>query len=123
MKPRLDHMTADQVLRSIESRINTVGTFTEDDAVAFSLLIREYGALMAARGPSRAPYSQYDVLSPEEVRAALGPISDTKWDDVKARIPWSDAVGPRMLRIQWGRLLEWLGEWERAVVQPRHVGR
>ena len=60
-------------------------------------------------------YHRDDVLSPDEVRAALGIISDHKWEDVKARIPWSDFLGARTLRIQWGRLLDVLADHERKV--------
>lgn len=63
----------------------------------------------------RPSYHEFDVLHPDEVRAALGPFSDNKWADVKARIPWSDQLGPRSLCIQWGRLLSWLAESERRV--------
>lgn len=63
----------------------------------------------------RPSYQPFDVLSPDEVRAALGIDGDHKWDDVRARIPWSNALGARTLRIQWGRLLEWLAESERQV--------
>lgn len=65
--------------------------------------------------PIRPSYGPHDVLLPDEVRAALAIESDDKWDDVRARIPWSEALGARTLRIQWGRLLEWLGEHERKV--------
>jgi hypothetical protein len=64
---------------------------------------------------SKPTYAPTDVLSPEDVRAALGPLTDDKWKDVKARIPWSEALGQRTLRIQWSRLLSWLGEHERKV--------
>ena len=63
----------------------------------------------------RVSYSPHDVLAPDEVRAALAIESDDKWDDVRARIPWSTALGARTLRITWGRLLAWLGEHERQV--------
>lgn len=63
----------------------------------------------------RPRYSPYDVLEPDEVRVALKIKSDDKWEDVRARIPWSDALGARTLRIQWARLLEWLAEHEREV--------
>jgi hypothetical protein len=64
---------------------------------------------------TKPTYAPTDVLSPEDVRAALGPLTDDKWKDVKARIPWSEALGQRTLRISWGRLLSWLGEHERRV--------
>jgi hypothetical protein len=64
---------------------------------------------------TRASYQRDDVLDPDAVRAAIGPFSDTKWEDVKARIPWSDQLGPRSLRIRWGRLLDWLEQSERRV--------
>lgn len=63
----------------------------------------------------RPHYTREDVLSPEEVRAALAIDKDRKWEDVKARIPWSLALGERTRRIAWGRLLDWLAEHERAV--------
>lgn len=63
----------------------------------------------------RPRYTKDDVLSPEEVRAALGIVGDHKWEDVRARIPWSDALGARTLRISWGRLLAWLEAHEKAV--------
>jgi hypothetical protein len=56
----------------------------------------------------RVSYSRDDVLSPDQVREALGPFSDSKWKDVSARLPWSDALGARTLRIRWGALLDWL---------------
>lgn len=64
---------------------------------------------------TRISYHRDDLLSDEEVREALGPLSDHKWEDVRARIPWSEAVGSRHLRIRWGRLLEWLETKEREV--------
>jgi hypothetical protein len=63
----------------------------------------------------RRSYSPHDVLEPDEVREALAIKSDDKWEDVRARIPWSDALGARTLRIQWARLLEWLASHERRV--------
>ena len=63
----------------------------------------------------RPSYSPHDVLGPDEVRDALQIASDDKWEDVRARIPWSDALGARTLRIQWARLLEWLAAHERRV--------
>lgn len=63
----------------------------------------------------RPSYQPHDVLTPDEVRQALAIASDDKWEDVRARMPWSDALGPRTLRIQWGRLLEWLADHERKV--------
>ena len=60
-------------------------------------------------------YSPHDVLTPTEVREALQIASDAKWDVVSARIPWSDALGARTLRIQWAILLEWLAERSRRV--------
>lgn len=63
----------------------------------------------------RPSYSRDDVLLPDEVRVALVIESDDKWEDVRARIPWSDALGARTLRIQWGVLLDWLGEHTRRV--------
>ena len=64
---------------------------------------------------TRPSYSPHDVLTPDEVREALGPFSDTKWCDVRARIPWSDALGPRTRRIQWSLLLEWMANSTRRV--------
>ncbi len=61
----------------------------------------------------RPSFTQDDVLTPDDVRAALPVMSDRKWDDVKARIPWSDQVGPRKPCIRWGRFLNWLEEAER----------
>lgn len=63
----------------------------------------------------RQSYTKDDVLSQEEVRAALPPMGDSTWAGVSARIPWSTQLGPRKLCIQWGRLLEWLAESERRV--------
>lgn len=63
----------------------------------------------------RPSYHRDDVLDPEQVRDALGPFSDSKWEDVKARIPWSDFLGARTLRISWGRLLDELEKHERRV--------
>lgn len=60
-------------------------------------------------------FQPHDVVSPEEVRAALNIESDHKWDDVRSRIPWSTQLGQRTLRIEWGRLLTWLAEGERRV--------
>jgi hypothetical protein len=60
-------------------------------------------------------YGPHDVLSPDEVRAALPEMADNTWASVKARIPWSDALGPRKLCIQWARLLTWLESHERRV--------
>jgi hypothetical protein len=65
--------------------------------------------------PMKHGYSPFDVLTPEEVRVALVIESDAKWEDVRARIPWSDQLGARTLRIQWSRLLEWLKDSERRV--------
>lgn len=64
---------------------------------------------------TRPSYSPHDVLTPDEVREALAIVSDTKWDDVRARVPWSDALGPRTLRIQWSVLLSWLADGTRKV--------
>jgi hypothetical protein len=69
---------------------------------------------MSADTP-RQSYAPSDVLDPAEVRAALAIKSDSKWDDVKARIPWSDQLGRRTLRISWGRLLTWLESSEKRV--------
>lgn len=63
----------------------------------------------------RPSYSRDDVLDVEQARAALPAMSDHKWEDVKARIPWSDQLGQRTLCIRWGRLLEWLEQSERRV--------
>ena len=63
----------------------------------------------------RPKFSPYDVLAPSEVREALGIVSDSKWDDVRRRIPWSDRLGSRTLRIQWSALLTWLAEGTRRV--------
>lgn len=63
----------------------------------------------------RPSYQRDDLLAPEDVRVALQIDGDSKWDDVRARIPWSDRLGARTLRIRWGRLLDWLEESERAV--------
>jgi hypothetical protein len=63
----------------------------------------------------RPTYGPHDVLVPEEVRAALAIESDDKWEDVRARIPWSDALGARTLRIQWAVLLDWLASHTRKV--------
>jgi hypothetical protein len=56
----------------------------------------------------RPSYTRDDVLSPGEIRAALPPMSDRKWDDVKARIPWTRQIGKRMPCISWGAFLTWL---------------
>jgi hypothetical protein len=56
-----------------------------------------------------------EILTPAEVREALPAMSDRKWDDVSARIPWSDQIGPRKPCIRYGRLLEWLESSERVV--------
>jgi hypothetical protein len=56
----------------------------------------------------RPSYSRDDVLSQEEVRAALPPMGDSKWLDVCARIPWSDQIGRRKPCIRWGALLDWI---------------
>lgn len=74
--------------------------------------------LIASRHDEELPvlrphYTREDVLVPDEVRAALAITSDDKWEDVKARIPWSTAFGARTLRISWGRLLSWMEEHER----------
>jgi hypothetical protein len=61
----------------------------------------------------RPSYSKDDVLSQEEVRAALPTMGDSTWLGVSARIPWSTQLGPRKLCIAWGRLLAWLEESER----------
>ena len=63
--------------------------------------------LMPASGPHRGsgPRRSFDlnaVLTPDEVREALAIVGDHKWDDVRARIPWSDALGARTLRIPVG---------------------
>jgi hypothetical protein len=63
----------------------------------------------------RPSFGRDDVLTPDDVRQALPPMSDRKWDDVKARIPWSDQIGRRMPCIRWGRLLDWLESSERHV--------
>lgn len=63
----------------------------------------------------RPTFARDDLLAPDDVRAALPPMSDRKWDDVKARIPWSRQIGRRMPCIRWGRLLEWLEEGTEAV--------
>lgn len=63
----------------------------------------------------RPSYQPFDVLTPVEVRIALAIDGEDKWEDVKARIPWSDQLGARTLRIQWSRLLTWLAESERKV--------
>ena len=60
-------------------------------------------------------YQPHDVLTPLQVREALDIQSAKKWADVRARIPWSDALGRRTLRIQWSRLLEWLADSSRRV--------
>ena len=60
-------------------------------------------------------FQPHDVLNPTQVRDALDIQSAKKWADVKARIPWSDALGRRTLRIQWSTLLTWLGENTRKV--------
>lgn len=60
-------------------------------------------------------YTRDDVLTPDELRAALPLMSDRKWDDVKARIPWSDQIGARKPCIRWGRFLEWLEQSERRI--------
>lgn len=60
-------------------------------------------------------FGPYDVLTPDDVREALAVVSDVKWRDIKSRIPWSDQLGARTLRIQWSRLLEWLSQSERKV--------
>lgn len=62
----------------------------------------------------RPSYSRDDVLSQEEVRAALPPMGDSTWLGVSARIPWSTQLGPRKLCIAWGVLLEWLNEARRV---------
>lgn len=67
------------------------------------------------RSGERPSYSPHDVLVPDEVRQALAIESDDKWEDVRARIPWSDALGARTLRIQWSVLLEWLASHTRKV--------
>lgn len=72
-------------------------------------------ALTAERETGFVHYLDTDVLTPELVRAALRIESDRKWEDVRARIPWSDQLGARTLRIRWGRLLAWLAESERDV--------
>jgi hypothetical protein len=64
---------------------------------------------------TRPSYSADDVLSQEDVRAALPPMGDSTWKGVSARIPWSTQLGPRKLCIRWGRLLSWLEEQERRV--------
>lgn len=84
---------------SDSERLVSAGLRSAQDAAAAMLDVSEYGLL--------------DVLSPDDVRAALGPFSDDKWEDIRARIPWSDALGARTLRIQWNRLLLWLAEHER----------
>ena len=63
----------------------------------------------------RRSYQRDDLLTSEEARAALPPMSDRKWDDVKARIPWSDQIGRRKPCIRWGRLLDWIESAERSV--------
>ena len=63
----------------------------------------------------RPSYQPHDILTPAEVREALAIIGDRKWDDVRARIPWSDALGSRTLRIQWSLLLAWLADGTRKV--------
>lgn len=64
---------------------------------------------------SRQSYQLHDLLTPEQVRDALSIESDHKWRDVSARIPWSDQLGARTLRIQWANLLAWLNESHRRV--------
>lgn len=70
---------------------------------------------MAETPATKPSYGPHDVLDPKQVRVALGPFSDTKWKDVKARIPWSTALGARTRRIAWGRLLEWIAQHEQQV--------
>jgi hypothetical protein len=64
---------------------------------------------------TKPTFQPHDVVSPEEVRAALGIEGDHKWADVRARIPWSTQLGQRTLRIEWRRLLAWLADGERKV--------
>ena len=63
----------------------------------------------------RPSYQPYDILTPAEVREALAIVGDSKWEDVRSRIPWSDALGARTLRIQWSILLSWLADGTRKV--------
>jgi hypothetical protein len=72
-------------------------------------------ALGSDEAAARPSYGPHDVLTPDDVRAALGPFSDDKWEDIRARIPWSDALGARTLRIQWAVLLDWLASHTRKV--------
>lgn len=60
-------------------------------------------------------FALHDVLGPDDVRAVLQITSDHKWEDVRARIPWSDQLGSRTLRIEYARLLSWLAASERRV--------
>lgn len=63
----------------------------------------------------RPTFGPFDVVTPDEVRAAIGPVSDNTWAGIKARVPWSNQLGPRLLCIQWQRFLDWLAESERRV--------
>lgn len=63
----------------------------------------------------RPSYARDDVLTPPEVREALPPMSDRKWDDVKARTPWTYMIGKRFPTIRWGAFLEWLETGTRDV--------
>lgn len=70
---------------------------------------------MATADQDKPHFQPFDVLTPDEVRVALEISGADKWEDVKARIPWSDQLGARTLRIQWSDLLEWLRESRRKV--------
>ena len=52
-------------------------------------------------------YNRDDVVTPEQVRAALD-IGETPWKDKRHIFPWSYALGPKSARIRWGLVLDTL---------------
>lgn len=52
-------------------------------------------------------YSRDDVVTPEQVRAALN-IGETKWKSERHRFPWSYLMGKKSARIRWGLVLDTL---------------
>lgn len=106
--------SAAEVLRSIDAMLKKLAATDPVLADQLGGAVREYGALRASEKGGRPRYGLNDVLSDEDVREAFGPFSNHKWEDVRARVPWSEAFGARHLRIKYGRLIDWMQKHERV---------